>query len=337
MSDFHIRPLAADETPLVEQLARAVWNDHYPFAWMLYDEHSGPSERLSVVATDETGRIVAHDCLKIMPGNVGKVGMAMVLPDCRGHRLMLRTRTYLVELAWQRGLRALFGQPVTSHVHSQRVYEELGFTTVGIWPSYLPGDIAPRGVESAHDAPRQDLLSCFVMLERLPPRRLYAPTSVQAILSELYQDLGVTATFLDDANPTPQDARRSPSRAWLVDDGPELGVAHVRLMPWAACSQHELEELLASLTARAAVYLEIPLEDPRAPAMYEFGIERGFFFCGLTPCGSHCEDALCLAWLRDPLAAAATQIGTAKAQRLAEYIEQQRARAGGGRRPVVRD
>src|SRR5262249_56491870 len=65
-------------------------------------------------------------------GAVGSLGEGMVDPRFRGHGLMERLLTFVMERATAQGLRGLYGEAVTVHTYSQKSNLALGFSETGI-------------------------------------------------------------------------------------------------------------------------------------------------------------------------------------------------------------
>ena len=63
---------------------------------------------------------------------LAEMGAAVVHPDFRGHGCLRQLTEYALAEAQRRQLQALHARPVTNHIYSQKVSEELGFKPCGL-------------------------------------------------------------------------------------------------------------------------------------------------------------------------------------------------------------
>src|SRR5262249_42570152 len=126
--DYIIRHLRPEDAPGVTALVRRVYGEPYLHEDLYHPEallrSNQTGQRVSFVALDASGQIVAYYALERPDGGrIAETGEAMVDPHHQHHHLLERMRVFLLEAAQELALLGVYGEPVTNHVFSQKMYE----------------------------------------------------------------------------------------------------------------------------------------------------------------------------------------------------------------------
>src|SRR5262244_4623559 len=133
-----VRAMTAEDAVAVARCTYAVYGYSVPDEFLYFPDRikemlAGGLLEVCVGVTPD-GEIVA--CLtrelERPGGAVGYLGEGMVDPRFRGHGLMERLLTFVMERATAQGLRGLYGEAVTVHTYSQKSNLALGFSETGI-------------------------------------------------------------------------------------------------------------------------------------------------------------------------------------------------------------
>jgi serine/threonine-protein kinase RsbW len=321
---YTVRHLRPEDATGVTACVRRVYGDSYVHEELYHPDQvirlNQTGELVSVVALDAGGLVVGHYALE-RPGlgAIAEEGEALVLPEHRHRHLMEALRGLLEEQAHRLELTGLFGQAVTNHVFTQKVWERFDLQVCG-----LSLGAAPRSFQNlAQPLPqRMSLLLGFKYLR--PPSRVavYVPAQHQAICARIYDQFRVPVEF-----PEPESAEE-PGQV-LVKYLPKLqeGLIQVRRVgPETAAEVHRMRRSLCETSGVESIFLELPLAQVGTPELCQAVEQDGFFFSGIGPCFDADGDVLRLQFLNVELDIALLQLHGRFAQELATYVAQERDR-----------
>lgn len=331
--EYTIRRLLPGEAVAVSQNIYRAWGYSYPNEDFYYPEriaHQNETGALvSLVAVAADGEIVGHLALERPDlGRVAESGAAVVNPAHRGRRLVERLRAQVEDEARRLGLLGIYGQPVTSHVFTQRMNEHLGTHVCGVSLGHSPATETFKHIVAEPLTQRETLLLYFQYLGTPTPAIAHAPAHHRAMLARIYAHLG-----------TPVDLRtvdEAASRAALAGDG-ELAVRLYRGWGYGAIRVHRVGTDTAAQVRQArrdlcdaagakVVYLELPLAQPGAPAVCLDAEGDGFFFSGVGPHFAPDGDTLRLQYLAVDVDPSKLQIASDFARELVAYVAAERGR-----------
>jgi serine/threonine-protein kinase RsbW len=238
---------------------------------------------ISAVAVTDKGEVVGHFALLPRPnGKVAEIGVAVVVPKCRGRGLMKTLLEYLIKIAEERGFLALYGNAFTMHDLSQKTNLKYGFhetaLQLGCFP---PGSIRPltaRGLKGSGN-----VFTFFRYIRKPGEYTVYPPQLHKEMLKEIYEGLGIERSFghVDAAKRT------------LFPDESEI---HLSIKPLHKTASIELkrygEDMISRIKAKrlelgdkgfSSIFLDLDLKDPLTPEAAERFEKIGFFFAGLLP------------------------------------------------------
>jgi hypothetical protein len=148
------------------------------------------------VAVDAAGDVVGHYALERPDlGPIAETGQAVVSPAHRGRKLLERMRAFAEDEARRLGLVGVYGQPVTSHVFSQRGEEDFNAHVCGVSLAHSPRTMLFKGIRSEPLAQRESLLLYFKYLSAPPASVVYAPPRHLSVLARIYDQLQAAAAF----------------------------------------------------------------------------------------------------------------------------------------------
>lgn len=285
---------------------------------------------MSIVAASADDEIVGHYALEL--GGLGQVaagraavaetGMAVVHPAHRSRRLMERMRELLEQEALALGLKGLFGQPVTSHVASQRVNEKFGSRCCALSLAFLADNLRFRAMDRDRSAQRESCLLYYKSLTTPEPRRIHPPPHHAPILLDTYDQCGIPV-LRAESTPLGKESRVSASYLASLD----LGIIRVETVgsniPSALRSARN--DLCRQAGARV-LYLTVRLTRPGCSEACEAAERLGFFYGGLAPHFDEGEDVLRMQYVDTPLDFSRLIVENPFALRLVSYVEADRRR-----------
>jgi hypothetical protein len=335
--EYEIRRLEPREAIQVARCVYRAYGYSYPNEDLYYPERivhlNQTGDLVSAVAVDATGEVVGHYALeREAAGPVAESGQAIVSPAHRGRRLMERMRAFLEDEGGRVGLCGIYGQPVTTHVFSQRVNESFGSRVCGVSLGLAPRSVSFKGIQTEPLPQRESVMLYFKYLGPVPGVVVYAPAHHRPALERIYAGLDAPVELRADPGDAPFDVRAYANgvNAEQVDVSlkPDYGLGTIRVRqigPDSGSAVRRLRRELAESGAEA-IFLELPLAQPGAPALCRAAEREGFFFSGLGPSFARDGDALRLQYLSVPLDTASLQIASPLGRELLAYVETERQR-----------
>jgi hypothetical protein len=281
----------------------------------------------SIVAVTAAGDVIGHYALA-REGNepIADACGAIVLPAHRGRNLLNRLRDRAEEEAIALGLAAYYSEPVTDHPRTQESSESFGAKACGITLGEAPRSFLARHMELSTTSQRQSCMLYVKPLRPREPRAIYAPQRHRAVISRIYEELGLPVTMLDGESATGRGRFRT-----AVARGDGTGMIAVETVG-AETGQlvRQAVKDLRALRRLGAIYASLPLEEPGTPALCETLESCGFFFSGVGPWMQDGKDALRLQLLLAPIDLSVLVIVGALGKSLLDYIEAERDRVSSG-------
>jgi GNAT superfamily N-acetyltransferase len=325
-SDYVVRPFSPADAEGISRCVRQVYGDSYTIHPELYHSEQ-------IIACNEAGRLVSvvgvardeiigHYAIerpRLEP--IGETGEAMVMPEYRHHHLMERMHEEVIAEARRLGLAGLFGNAVTNHPFTQRMY-----THFDAHPCGVSLGLTPRSFRNIAE-PLTQRMSCllyFQYLRKPQTVRVHVPELHRPIVSRLYGQYGVTIEFGPAEPPTGKGEME-------VDPHPDGQTVQVRITRVGANSAEDFRSALRAWRAEGkleALYLDLPLAHPATPVLCDAAEREGFFFSGIGPFFASAGDALRLQRLEVPLDISQLVVEAPLARELLAYVESERVRIG---------
>lgn len=269
----------------------AVYGPDFPLDYVYDPERIRASfadrDHAVVVARTGEGEVVGLAGLfRNAPGaGVFETGQCVILKAHRGRPARVARRLaeiIMEEVAFERGIDALFAESVTHTGATQKIGLDFGLFDCALEMGLMPE--ASYGREAAGSG-RVSLIIQF-RIYRDRPHEVYLPDLYRETLLELYRDLGVERTYPEPAGAsgageggatTPEESRAS------SEHYAGAGVSRLSLGE----AGRDFAEVLARFEAEAgeAVVLEVyvNLGSPTAPEAAAALRKAGYFFGGLLP------------------------------------------------------
>jgi predicted N-acetyltransferase YhbS/anti-sigma regulatory factor (Ser/Thr protein kinase) len=286
---------------------------------------------VSVVATTFAGEVVGHYALEL--GGLGQVaagqcavaetGMAVVDPAHRGRGLMERMRQALEAEARALGLRGLFGQPVTSHVISQRVNEKFGGHCCALSLAFLADNLRFRAMTRDGSGQRESCLLYFKPLLAPELRRIHPPPRHRTMLLDTYRECGIPVELDETITLDAGESRISAQYLSALD----LGMIRIETIGAdIATVLHVARNQLCRQAGARVLYLTMRLTRPGCAEACAAAERLGFFYGGLAPHFDEGEDVLRMQYVDTALDIARLTVESPFAVRLLAYVEADRRR-----------
>lgn len=236
-------------------------------------------EKFGVLARTMEGEAVGYFAvLRTTDSRIGEVGEAVVAPAHRQRGIMTRMLHGLIDMSKKRNLLGLFGEAVTVHTFSQKANVRFDFQSTALLLGAFPS-LKYKGI--IEDYPQDlSIIVDFLPLHQTQTVTRYLPSRYKAILTDIYQHLGLTIYDAEASTPVPQ-ARSE------VDLKISYEFQHAVIVV-----RHFGEDLLERIehTARSlelqglhAIFIDLPLDDPGTRLYIKDLWAQGFLFCGLMP------------------------------------------------------
>ncbi len=273
------------DAPGVAALFRAVYGDDYPIK-VYYDpdllaRENATGGMISVVARTPRGEVVGHIALFNSSPNPRQyeLGAGGVLSSYRNtSKLLTRMMSYGPRVAAERfGLEAVFGDPVCSHVYSQKICRGLGWITHALEVDLMPADLYGQA------AGAEDRISAIVDFITLvsKPHEVYLPAVYEDIFRFLYQGLDdVRHIMISDKSVPVGLATRMQSKVYQFSQLARFTVWEVGADLAEALAREE-ESVFGQGVRVIQIWLQ--LSCPWVGQAVEFLRQRGYFLGGLLP------------------------------------------------------
>ncbi len=312
--------LRPEDAAGVAELFRLVYGDGYPVR-DYYDPQAliaanQAGRIISSVARTPEGRVVGHNALfnHVPHPHTHESGAGLVHPDFRAGDLFGRMTGHGPEVSGPAfGVETIWGEPLCSHVYSQKVCHGLGWITMAVEVELMPAATYAR--ERSAQGRVSTLLDFCTLVPA--PQVVYLPAPHERALREIYSGF--------------DDAREfQPAQGELPDDGPTL--LENRIIEYAQVTRitiqragADLDQAMAAAEAealgRGVVVFQVwlSLGEPWAGAVAEALRRRGYFLGGPLPRWFG-PDGLLMQKLASPPDWSAIHLEFNRAKRLLELV-----------------
>ncbi|NOY23292.1 MAG: hypothetical protein GXO70_07265 [Acidobacteria bacterium] len=244
---------------------------------------------ISVVARDVSAdRIVGHYALEIYDNPcVAEFGQAAVDTDYRGFGILIRLRDRVEKAAVKQGIHAVFSQPVTSHIRTQKTNEKFGSRVCGISFGLVPKELNFRKMGIQPLAQRETCMLCVKVLEK-GERTVFVPREYEEIVSAIYENINLPFQFGPEGEP---------EGAASVDSNfyPNWGFGKISVLKIGRDFSEKFSEAVFELRYIAKadiIFLDITVNCPGISKAVGLVEQKGFFFVGLAPALLNGADAI---------------------------------------------
>jgi hypothetical protein len=320
--DYTVRRSTPADAEGVVALVRQVYGNRYTCHEEIYDPRqvarmNETGQLISIIALDPAGTVVGH-CAMLRPdlGPIAETGETMVASEHRAHHLMDRMQALVHDEATRLGLTGLYGEPVTSHLLSQKVYETHGAHACGVLLGMLPA--------SFQNLPQRMTDMMYFRFLRPPlPTVAHLPDRHRAIGERIYAQFSAPVEFRSGVPLTGEGQLVSTYRS-VTQSGT------IQVKKAGANVPSEIRRCRQALADSGAevVYLDLSLAQPQTPELCRAAEVEGFFFAALMPLMAPDGDFLRLQFLGVKLDPALLQIENVFARELLEYVVQDGRRVG---------
>ncbi len=237
-------------------------------------------ELMSFLAVNDHGQTAGHFALAFsdLYKNMPELSTVVTRREFRGLGLFAKFIDHAMNIAKERGLYAIMGQPVAFHPYSQKAFIRGGYTATSLLLSYINSDVES---EYNKNNERLDLFACVKMVDPEASCTLYPPRELKDFVKKTYDRLGCKAELLEpkkDVGDTrikiEDNAVLKMKRIILFEAGEDVDKLLGDAVKDSVRKNHEMMELFISQRS------------PSAAAGYEMAKKSGFILSGLMPAGS---------------------------------------------------
>lgn len=273
------------DAPGVAALFKAVYGDGYPVNLYYSPEAlvqaNESGQLISIVSRTQRREVVGHISLFDSSPNpkLYELGAGAVLPSYRRTaRLLTRMMSYGPQAAAERfGLEAVFGDPVCTHVYSQKICMGLGWVTHALELDLMPASLYDPAAE-----PGDRISATMDFITMVPrPHTVYLPAVYADLFHFLYQGLDDDRQLDTSDQPLPRSlATRITSKVYEASQLARLAIGEIGT-DWAEAFTREEETALGQ--GMQVIQVWLPLTYPWIGPAVEFMRQRGYFLGGLMP------------------------------------------------------
>ena len=272
------------------------------------------------VARSACGEVVGHTAYaRSSPPNRGlyEACQLVVHHDWRGSTLASELTLFAIEqIPLQYQIRYTWGEAVTNHLFSQRIYTGSGHAETGIELDLLPGDSMAQAMRGENRG-RISVVTIFRNYGPPQPQTIYLPAAYTRQLPFLYSGFEHGHCFVDSTAPLATDR---PSLGKL-DIFASVAVARMTFVQlggnFAAClTDFETQTAAADVRVHQAF---LPLTDPAIGEAVACLRERGYFLGAVLPCW-YGDDGLLMQKLFDEPNIAGTKLFTDRAREILSLV-----------------
>ena len=234
---------------------------------------------MSFLAVNDHGQTAGHFALAFsdLYKNMPELSTVVTRREFRGLGLFAKFIDHAMNIAKERGLYAIMGQPVAFHPFSQKAFIRGGYTATSLLLSYINSDVES---EYNKDNQRLDLLACVKMVNPEASCTLYPPCEIAGFVEKIYERLGCKCTILkgevadsDTCVKIEDSATTQMKRVILFECGEDAGKILSDAVKDSIRKKQEMIELFISQRSSSAF------------VGYEAAKENEFVFSGLMPAG----------------------------------------------------
>jgi RimJ/RimL family protein N-acetyltransferase len=251
---------------------------------MMYDVEQlkdviNKKQMYSVVAKLEDGRVIGHCALSFdgIENTAPEAGKMIVDPDFRGHHIAELMAKKRIEIAQSLNLPGFWTECVTNHPYSQHEMIAFNAKETGLFISNTPASFSMQGLQNFSDT-RMSLLTFYLVLEDLP-HAIFLPSKHIEHIQVLAQELNLTRTIAA-SNVTGNGSTTFTTSITPADQIATISIDNIGNDLLDAINT-ELKS--PNLSALAAVYIDLPIDQEAAANAYTQLESIGFFWGAWIP------------------------------------------------------
>lgn len=263
-----------------------------------------------IIALNESGHL--HSAVVVVAGNeiaghcalqyweenprVAELAAGIVKPEYRSRGYFIKLTEYLVKEAQNKDLLGIFVHTITNHIFSQKTGHQSGLQDCAIRLGLVPPTTIFKGFsQNLHD--RLSIIVQFRYLSIPSHLSLHLPSSHQAMVAAIYENLGLTPKISSNSG-SRKPNNQSVYRTQVIAP---MNFARINIESYGKNVVQEIRTELKELCLKKieVVNLYLNLFDPLTADMTEPFEKLGFFFAGVMPGGLAAGDALILQYLNN--------------------------------------
>jgi len=320
---YCIHPIGENDAEDISKLIYRTYRYSYPKEEMYYPDKVRSfietGKKFGVIVRTNKGEAVGYFAVIRMPdSNIGEIGEAVVSPGHRGRGIMKMMINALIGMARERNLSGLFGEAVTVHTISQKVNYKFGFKSTALLLGMFPPS---KIVGLKEDYPqRVSVIIDFLNLKPEGERKIYVPEKYRKITKQIYENLGIKATF----GRKRKFQYSSRSRISLNINYPQ-GTALLVLKSYGKDFAERIKRKAMLLKEKElkSIYIDLPIEEPFTMEASKVLMNMGFILGGVMPLFHKEKDYLRLQYPLTNFDFSEIRVFSTMAKRLKRFIKRE--------------
>ncbi len=271
------------------QVAKCIYRAYgysYPNEDLYYPEKikqlNQSGKLIGVVATDEKDNVVGHYALERYDlGDIAETGQAIVVPEHRNRKLMVKMRNKLEEIAKQIGLKGLYSQPVTSYTMSQKVNIKFGSKPFGILLGLVPKTLHFKRLKKEPLSQRESCMYYFKPLIFPYKKRIFVSEKYANIVKFIYTNGKFPEPEILNSNEIVEEHGEVITNYFPGWDFGKITVKKVGKDSFNLIKKGFL--FLTMKTSAEVIYIDLPLEQEGCDILMDKLFDIGFIFSCISP------------------------------------------------------
>jgi anti-sigma regulatory factor (Ser/Thr protein kinase)/GNAT superfamily N-acetyltransferase len=241
---------------------------------------------ISHVALGPDDEVIGHMAIRkeYPDARIGERGQAVVDPRYRGHGLLNKLISALVEHAKDMGMYGTYGEAVTVHPYSQKAAFSIGARETGVLLGFTPATMLFKKIQEGNRQQRQAAVLLYTRVNEEPWRDVYPPFHHQTIIRRIYERNNFRRNIIN-ALDVKKPADVPPSSQVDVRVQTDASRAFMLVAQYGADLEELVKFRLLELCLRRidCIYIDLPLSHPATPKFCASMEMLGFFFAGVIP------------------------------------------------------
>lgn len=277
-----IRPVVTEEDAI--EAIRCIYSEYgysYGYERLYYQDNLVKmienGEIISFLAVNDHGQIAGHFALMFSNTykNMPEIATVVIRKEFRGLRLLSRFIDHSMEVAKERGCRAVMAQPVAYHTLSQKATLRAGFVPTALILGYIKADMVKAYCEIA---PRLDVFACVKIVDEDAISKIYPPKSIEELITKEYDALGWKYEMC-------QDHTLAENTVIKIANNKNFGIKNIVLSESSDSLSGILKNAIEDAVYEKCELIEllILLNNSSCQHGFETAMKEGFVFAGIIP------------------------------------------------------
>ena len=288
-TDFYIRRIKPEESPVISRLAYYAYNLSYVYEQIYYPERvrqlNEKDEMMSYVAVNMINEEIIGHCALMQDesSDLSEMAIAFVNPAYRGSGCLKDISKFQIAELEKKGLYGVFVHAVTSHPYSQKAAWGLGLKESALFISRVSA-LKMNKLNDDNEIRDSLLFQCrYFNIPR--PEKVFVPPHHREMIAKIFLNIGTEVQSYEEVK-APNDADTDKDTMSTIETKSDAySCAHIFVKKYGIDILRCVSKTLKAFCVNRieTVYLFLPLDYPETSFLCVEFEAMGFFFGGLRP------------------------------------------------------